>query len=162
MVYAALGDSISIDDYAGGPGRGGASLLARNNDDDFPEWSGRDLRSHWPDVPLRLLATDGATPWTVLHEQLPRLQSFHSRPSLVTLTAGGNDVLACFGDTRAALEAVRTVTSQLGRVLADLGSMTAADAVVVVGTVYDPSDGTGGAAQLGLPPWPDAVKGSVS
>lgn len=37
-VYIALGDSISIDPYAGGPGRGGASLLARNRDDDFPDW----------------------------------------------------------------------------------------------------------------------------
>jgi hypothetical protein len=27
VVYAALGDSMSIDDYAGGPGRGAASLL---------------------------------------------------------------------------------------------------------------------------------------
>ena len=26
-----------------------------------------------------------------------------------------------------------------------------------MGTVYDPSDGTGDAARLGLPPWPDAV-----
>jgi hypothetical protein len=29
VVYAALGDSLSIDDYAGGPGRGAASLLWR-------------------------------------------------------------------------------------------------------------------------------------
>jgi hypothetical protein len=35
-AYVALGDSISIDDYSGGPGRGGASLLFRNRDDDFP------------------------------------------------------------------------------------------------------------------------------
>ena len=35
-LYAALGDSISIDEYAGGPGRGGASLLHTNRDDDFP------------------------------------------------------------------------------------------------------------------------------
>ena len=34
--YVALGDSISIDDYSGGPGRGGASLLLANRDDDFP------------------------------------------------------------------------------------------------------------------------------
>ena len=33
VVYAALGDSMSIDDYAGGPGRGVASLLWRNLDD---------------------------------------------------------------------------------------------------------------------------------
>src|ERR687893_1538465 len=42
-VYVALGDSISIDRYAGGEGRGGASLLTRNRDDDFPQWRGRDL-----------------------------------------------------------------------------------------------------------------------
>ncbi len=47
-AYVALGDSISIDDYAGGSGRGGASLLFRNRDDDFPEWSGRDLRARDP------------------------------------------------------------------------------------------------------------------
>ena len=41
--YVALGDSISIDDYSGGPGRGGASLLYANRDDDFPDWRGRDL-----------------------------------------------------------------------------------------------------------------------
>jgi lysophospholipase L1-like esterase len=156
-VYAALGDSISIDDYAGGPGRGGASLLAANRDEDFPEWSGSDLRSGWPDVLFHLLAADGATSWNVLHQQLPRLKSLAERPSLVTLTAGGNDVLSCFGDTRAALQAVRTVRDHLGRVLADLERLTAANAVVVVGTVYDPSDGTGNTDAVGLPPWPDAV-----
>jgi hypothetical protein len=33
----------------------------------------------------------------------------------------------------------------------------APDAAVLLGTVYDPSDGTGDAGALGLPPWPDAV-----
>src|SRR6266511_3866336 len=32
---------MSIDDYAGGAGRGAASLLYRNRDDDFPDWAGR-------------------------------------------------------------------------------------------------------------------------
>lgn len=41
-MYAALGDSISIDQYAGGSGLGGASLFARNRDDTFPRWRGRD------------------------------------------------------------------------------------------------------------------------
>ena len=52
MVYAALGDSMSIDDYAGGPGRGAASLLWRNRDDDFPAWAGRDLTAHDPGARL--------------------------------------------------------------------------------------------------------------
>ena len=49
-MYVALGDSISIDSYAGGPGRGGPTLLARNRDDDFPDWSGRDLATIRPDL----------------------------------------------------------------------------------------------------------------
>ena len=38
-----------------------------------------------------------------------------------------------------------------------MAPLLAPAARVVVGTVYDPSDGTGDAARLGLPPWPDAV-----
>src|SRR5688572_22486250 len=155
-MYVALGDSISIDDYAGGPGRGGASLLARNDDESFPQWSGRDLRSRGVQG-AQVLATDGATSWSVLHEQVPRLELLPTRPSVATLTAGGNDVLLCFGDTRAALAAVRTVTTRLGEVLARMRSRYP-EAVVVLGTVYDPSDGTGDAARLALPPWPDAVR----
>jgi hypothetical protein len=48
VIYAALGDSMSIDDYAGGPGRGAASLLWRNRDDDFPAWAGRGLTPATP------------------------------------------------------------------------------------------------------------------
>jgi hypothetical protein len=72
MVYAALGDSLSIDDYAGGPGRGAASLLLRNRDEDFPAWAGRDLITRDPAARLDLLATDGATSTMVAREQLPR------------------------------------------------------------------------------------------
>ena len=54
-MYVALGDSISIDDYAGGAGRGGASLLFRNRDDDFPHWRGRDVASRHPDAHFHLL-----------------------------------------------------------------------------------------------------------
>ena len=43
--YVALGDSVSIDDYAGGSGQGAASLLFLNNDEKFPDSHGRDLLS---------------------------------------------------------------------------------------------------------------------
>src|SRR5215213_3596005 len=57
-LYAALGASISIDEYAGGPGLGGASLLAHNQDDTV--LSGADATSP-PCIP-----TCGSTcwPWT--------------------------------------------------------------------------------------------------
>ncbi len=152
----ALGDSISIDDYAGGAGRGGAGLLFANRDEDFPEWRGRDLRSLHPGTTFSPLATDGATTRTLVQTQLPRMRALRLRPSLLTLTIGGNDLLAAYGDTGAAREVIAGVEAAVDLVLARL-TETVPTARIVVGTVYDPSDGTGDAARLGLPAWPDAV-----
>lgn len=104
-----------------------------------------------------MLATDGGTTATLLDYQLPRLEQLQLRPSVVTLTVGGNDELSCYGDTRAALETIATVRQRVGTALDVLRTLTQPLARVVVGTVYDPSDGTGDAATVGLPPWPDVV-----
>jgi lysophospholipase L1-like esterase len=157
VVYAALGDSMSIDDYAGGPGRGAASLLWRNRDDDFPAWAGRDLTAHDPTARLALLASDGATSTTVAGEQLGRLRRLGLRPTLATVTMGGNDLLAAYGDTTAARRAIAAVVDNGRLVLASLRALMGAQAPIVVATVYDPSDGSGDAGRLGLPPWPEAL-----
>jgi lysophospholipase L1-like esterase len=157
MVYVALGDSISIDDYAGGPGRGAANLLWRNRDGDFPAWAGRDLRSRDPTARLCLLASDGATSTTVAQEQLPRLHRLGVTPTLATVTVGGNDLLTAYGDGAAARRAIQTVLDSGRSVLAGLRALMGPKAPVVVGTVYDPSDGSGDAGRLGLPPWPEAL-----
>jgi lysophospholipase L1-like esterase len=153
-AYVALGDSISIDDYAGGPGRGGASLLARNRDGDFPSWRGHDLaRSSF-----HLLATDGATSQTLLDHQVPLLERSGVRPSVVTLTIGGNDVLGWYGDTFGALRAADTAVARADEALDRVRRPAIPDVRIVVGTVYDPSDGTADAGRAGLPPWPEVVK----
>jgi lysophospholipase L1-like esterase len=154
-VYAALGDSISIDLYAGGPGRGGPSLLARNRDEDFPAWRGRDLATARPELGFALLASDGGTTASVLDVQLPRLAASGSVPRIATLTVGGNDVLAAYGDTRAALATVRAVRARVAGALDRLRELV--DGPVVLGTVYDPSDGTAEAWRVGLPAWPELV-----
>jgi hypothetical protein len=151
-AYVALGDSISIDDYAGGHGRGGASLLARNRDEDFPEWRGSELGT-----PFVQLATDGATTATLLERQLPRLEQSGVRPTVVTLTIGGNDVLQSYGDTGAARRTVGIVRARVGTALQRVAQVLGAEGQVVVGTVYDPSDGIGDTTSVGLPPWPDVV-----
>ncbi|HEV2774021.1 MAG TPA: GDSL-type esterase/lipase family protein [Solirubrobacteraceae bacterium] len=157
-IYVALGDSISIDLYAGGPGRGGASLLARNRDDDFPDWAGRDLATTRPELEFALLATDGATTASLLGGQLPRLESTDVAPRVVTLTIGGNDVLAAYGNTPAAREIVSVVRERVGEALERVNALVAPGDPIVVGTVYDPSDGTAEAWRVGLPPWPDVVE----
>ena len=157
LAYVALGDSISIDEYAGGPGRGGASLLFRNRDDDFPGWRGRDLVSLDPGARFHLMATDGATTRILADVQLPQLATLPVRPTLVTLTIGGNDLLSAYGDTATARLVIAHVREQVARALEQVVASLAPGGRVVVGTVYDPSDGTGDAARLGLPPWSDAV-----
>lgn len=157
-VYVALGDSISIDKYAGGDGRGGASLLARNRDDDFPDWRGRDLQTLHGGLRWGVLATDGGTTQTLLSEQIPHLERLRPDPSIVTLTIGGNDVLSRHGDTRGALDVVSAVRAGVAQALERVRRLLAAGGAVIVGTVYDPSDGTGDAPSVGLPPWPEVVE----
>src|SRR3954467_13321878 len=142
-AYVALGDSISIDAYAGGPGRGGASLLHHNRDEDFPEWAGRDLSSRAPGISLHLLATDGATSSTVADRQLPQLRRSGVVPDLATLTIGGADLLQAYGDTAAARAVIRRGRSVGRRTLSELLGLMGPTAPIVVGTGDGRSDGTG-------------------
>ncbi|WP_432829250.1 SGNH/GDSL hydrolase family protein [Dactylosporangium sp. CA-092794] len=134
--YFALGDSMSIDDYAGGPGLGAASLLA----DDLG-------------IELALLARDGATSDDVLRRQVGQVGD---RPALITLTMGGNDLLTAMVENPDKVSgAVETVAANYD---ATLASLAATGARIVVSTVYDPTDGTGDLSWAGLP---DVADGPV-
>jgi lysophospholipase L1-like esterase len=119
-VYLALGDSISIDDYTGVRGGGAASQLARELGVDLVD-----------------LTRDGNRTEGVLAD----LAAAPAVADFVTLTAGGNDLLA--GDLpRAILRRLH----QIARRIAPLGAR------VIVNTIYDPSDGDNevGRRELGL------------
>jgi lysophospholipase L1-like esterase len=155
-TYLALGDSMSIDrypdlDHAGRrqmampvTGLGAASLLARNDDQVWPEFAGRDLVRRCPGIDCRFLAADGATTEDVLESQLDTIGTIDTRAeALVTLTAGGNDLLSLIGATDGAGQA------GVVRLLRNLEAIVEAvqdrlpRAMVLVANVYDPTDGTG-------------------
>jgi lysophospholipase L1-like esterase len=119
-VYVALGDSISIDDYTGVRGGGAASQLARK--------LGADLVD---------LTRDGNTTRGVLAD----VSQAPAAAEIVTLTAGGNDLLA--GDLpRAILRRLHEIAERIEPLAAR----------VVVNNIYDPSDGDNavGRRELGL------------
>jgi lysophospholipase L1-like esterase len=147
-LYVALGDSMSIDAYAGGPGRGAASLLWRNRDDDFPDRAGRELAV--AGFEFRMLARDGATSADVVVNQVPAIEE---APTLVTLTMGGNDLLLAYGDDARAEATIAQVLTTASTVLTRLAAVTAEGGRIVLTTVYDPSDGTGVLPGSGLPEW---------
>ncbi|HJQ18883.1 MAG TPA: SGNH/GDSL hydrolase family protein [Gemmatimonadaceae bacterium] len=161
--YVALGDSMSIDLYpaldagetdvavalewdarAGTVAPlGAAALLHQNADDRYAEFQGRDLATMYPGITYTNLAEDGATIGDVFGSQLASLPASDA-PTLITLSAGGNDVLSAFAN--------KPVASLLKRVVQDIGDAHdflvealrrgRPNALVVVTTVYDPSDGT--------------------
>ena len=119
-VYVALGDSISIDDYTGVPGGGAPSQLARRLALDLVD-----------------LTRDGNT----THGVLADLGRAPAAADIVTLTAGGNDLLG--GELpHAILRRLREVADTIE----PLGAR------VIINTVYDPSDGSNeiGRRELGL------------
>ncbi|MFL6248705.1 MAG: SGNH/GDSL hydrolase family protein [Thermoanaerobaculia bacterium] len=151
--YIALGDSISIDIYPAEdaerryPGRastdrlGAVSLLVRNDDRMWPEFRGRDLRTLQPSLDFDEqrddLTADGATTESVLRQVLHIDRS--EEPTLVTVTAGGNDLLGYIGSPgpSPAIAIAGRLRKGIERVLE-----VRPNAFVLVGTVYDPSDGT--------------------
>jgi len=152
-MYVALGDSMSIDEYAGGPGRGAASLFYRNHPD-WPEFRGRDLVTLMPGLGFHLLAFDGATSEGVLAVQVPRLRHLPRRPRIVTITVGGNDLLSYFGiEARDGERAAEHLRRRLRRILEACCALVGPQGCVLVGNIYDPTDGTGGIPGSEFPRW---------
>lgn len=152
--YVALGDSMSIDLYpgldhqarTGGSrlelGLGAPSLLYRNRDDLYAEFAGRDLARAFPGIEAWNLCVDGATVGTVRSGQLPHVPADEA-PTLVTVTAGGNDLLELIGvparrGGTAVAAALRLLAETVGEVRRRVPR-----GVVLLSTVYDPTDGTG-------------------
>lgn len=160
--YISVGDSISIDRYPGldvqererlphvPGGLGAASLFFRNDDDRWPAFAGRDLVSTFPGIRHLDLTADGATTWSTLQTQISRIPADLAGPSLVTVTAGGNDLVGLLdadldrpatSTPRILGDPVEEIADRLDRIVAELSSRLRGPKILV-GTVYDPSDGT--------------------
>jgi len=159
--YVALGDSLSIDLYpaldageidvrvalewdtrAGAVAPlGAASLLHRNVDERYPEFTGNDLASRHPDVEFVNVAEDGATIGDGFGSQLP-LVSESEEPTLLTLSIGGNDLLSAFANKPVASLLRRVVkdTAEAFEFLVDSVLRVRSNSVLLLTTIFDPSD----------------------
>jgi lysophospholipase L1-like esterase len=163
-LYVSLGDSMSTDHYPTCDVRGldappasldplGAATLLHSNDDRrWPEFRGRDLERLWPGLEFRGLAEDGAMIDDVTTEELARLGRDSRDPEiLITLTAGGNDLLDALASGRPLEREVRRIERRYTDLVATVREELPA-ATLVLTTVYDPTDGSGvlpGMDQLG-------------
>jgi lysophospholipase L1-like esterase len=141
--YVALGDSMSSDHYPTCDARGldlpppvldplGAASLLHH-----------DLRRVSPEIAFNNLTEDGAMIDDVVTEELARLGRDSDDPAiLVTVTAGGNDLLDALVAGRPLPAAVDRIQRRYGELVATLREELPR-ATIVLTTVYDPTDGTG-------------------
>ena len=154
-LYASLGDSMSTDHYPTcdvrgldlPPARldplGAAALLYRNDDTRWPEFKGRDLSHRSPGVKFLNLAEDGAMIDDVTTEELAQLSHDSSDPDLLlTLSAGGNDLLDALPTGRNLDKAVRRIEQRYTELVETIREELQR-ATLLLTTVYDPTDGTG-------------------
>jgi lysophospholipase L1-like esterase len=125
-------------------GLGAASLLARNDNAVWPEFAGQDLATRVPGIGCHFLAMDGATTDDVLASQVRVLETIEGgADGVVTLTAGGNDLLSLIGAAdRTGDAGVERILRNLERILDNVRGHLP-KAVLLVANVYDPTDGTG-------------------
>lgn len=140
VIYLALGDSISIDDYPdlekGSAGNGAASLLAKKLEGQISEFHN--------------YTADGATIANIQELQLKAAAKHIDRNAniIVTLTAGGNDV--SFKSMRLrAQKNEKLFGSMMDEIVRDYTRLvidikkTFPNSLIVANTLYDPTDGTG-------------------
>lgn len=153
--YTSLGDSMSTDHYPTCDVRdldlppaildplGAAALLYDNDDLRWPEFEGRDLSHRSPGLKFLNLAEDGAMIDDVTTEELARLGRDSNDPSfLLTLTAGGNDLLDALATGRQLDRAVGSIVKNYSDLVETIRDELP-QATLVLTTVYDPTDGTG-------------------
>lgn len=159
-AYVALGDSMSIDKYAirdlenrqiksTNQSVGAASLLNQNDSDLYPEFEHRDIQNLSQDVEFHNLTEDGFTTEDVLALDLTKLSHLREQSVLITLTAGGNDLLSLH--LRGGVEADKTAfyDRELKEIQVRYDNILSKclehfpKATIVLTTVYDPTDGTG-------------------
>ena len=131
MRYIALGDSISIDDYpareTGRWGIGAASLFYRELE-----------RTH-PNLAFENLTADGATTDDVLSRQLKSVRP-SKEETIVTVTAGGNDMLMNLRSPSAPDDLPARILDNLAKIVDEIGRKLPKSRTLL-GTVYDPTDG---------------------
>lgn len=153
--FVALGDSMSTDEYPTCdlleldlvPEKlvpaGAAALLYRNRDDLWPEFARRDLATACPGIEARVLAWDGAMIEDVLTVELAGIgQDAPAARLLLTLTAGGNDLLDALTVDAGLAELLEEISGRYAELVASLCDEFPG-ATLLLTTVYDPTDGTG-------------------
>jgi lysophospholipase L1-like esterase len=170
VLLLGLGDSITAGLGARTNAHGCFYRLAKNPHDEFPNMQGLCLSAVLPNLEVKNLAISGTTSLT--HVEVLE-KSLSPQPpevlGLVMMTTGGNDLIHYYGKRPpregamygATLEQAQpwidNFEQRLGRMIDLLDERFPGGCHVFLADIYDPTDGVGDAASVGLPEWPDGL-----
>ena len=126
------------------PPVGAGSLLFRNDNERWPDFIGDDLYTLAGCETIDRLATDGASIGDIFDDQILGLES-SDEPTLITLTAGGVDLLSAVATKPAAarMEAIVRDAATGVLALAEMLHARFSDLTLILTTLPDPTDGLG-------------------
>ena len=126
------------------PPVGAGSLLFHNDNERWPDFIGDDLHTLAGCDSIERLAADGASIGDIFGEQILGLAS-SDEPTLVTLTAGGVDLLSAVATKPAAarMEAIVRDAATGVLALAEMLHARFSDLTLILTTLPDPTDGLG-------------------
>ncbi|MBK8206379.1 MAG: SGNH/GDSL hydrolase family protein [Planctomycetes bacterium] len=170
VLLLSLGDSVSTG-YGAPSGMGYVDLLQRNLDDAYPDMAGCELRKVLPNLKERRLAANSTN-------SLQHVRDIQNLPvyggdvfGIVCITTGGIDLIhkygkakpregAMYGADWATAELwIANFNARLDEMMLALKQKFPGGCVVLVATIYDPTDGVGDIENAGplfwLPAWKD-------
>ncbi len=171
-LLVGLGDSMTAG-FGASDGHSYLELLVENDDSDYPDMEGRDLKRVFPDLDVLDYSRSYTVSQECLDQQVPMLSAMPAEiRGLVVITTGGNDIIhdygrsaprdgAMYGCTyEQAMEWKENYRDRLSRIIAEVTDRFPGGCEIFVANVYDPTDGVGDIenASLMLPAWPDALK----
>jgi hypothetical protein len=170
VILVGMGDSVTAG-FGALPGHSYFDRLTVNATSDEPAIRGLNLKAVFPNLSVTNLAMSGCTSAQALRAQLPKLGR---RPvdsfGLVVMTIGGNDLIhnygmskpvdgAMYGATWAQAQPwLGTFRQRMDALLDGTIAAFPGGCLILVGNIYDPSDGTGSLRWVGMPAWPDGLR----
>jgi lysophospholipase L1-like esterase len=146
-------------------------LLQKNDDIQYPDMEGCDLRYVFPGLEAHNYAQDYTVTKEHVENQLPRVPIYPPDiKGVVVITSGGNDLIHDYGRSKPtdgamygcsykqAIEWTENIKARLTKLIEGVNGKFPGGCQIFFANIYDPTDGVSDPQSKGLPRWPDAVK----
>jgi lysophospholipase L1-like esterase len=169
ILLLGVGDSVTAG-FGATRGHSYFDRLVHNSDDEFEDMRGRSLSRVFPNLETRNIAVSGSNSSQHLRTIQEKLEK---QPAdvfgLIVMTSGGNDLIHWYGRSpprQGAMYGATLIQAQpwienyetrLGEMFKLIKDRFPGGCLILIGDIYDPSDGVGDPESVMMPAWPQVL-----